>query len=405
MVQGSSSIILYGGSGGSNGGGDGGAMHVVFNNSANPASPGMSQTMGARSQVGIGTANTPDASGQNMFSSQATVYSESQNYCSQLLRQGRGFPLYVPGPQPNLPTEYRRRGVAIGDVGRVTPEGSFDFFFNIYLPANHPINANAPEDFVPLSPYDPIDIYHYDFAPGSFVSSPSVTGIGSNLKFPGGESIFHCREPTGAILTLPHGAHLEKLENLESMRRYAAEHAESWYKYVNGPRGRGLVNGNLYLVTGCEKPLSWGIASFHYVSLHNEFQLEFRPTTDADDGYNYRWQGIHCNGKQADLPLDDKTPPNQTTFIHALTISVGEGIWEKLFGAEVCQPLDWSTFQNNLGRSFVPYGSQGNSSLWSHGASSTSSLWSQGASSASSLWSQGASSASSLWSIFTRGGG
>ncbi|KAF7374473.1 Pleiotropic drug resistance ABC transporter protein [Mycena sanguinolenta] len=269
-------------------------------------------------------------------------------------------------PQPNLPAEYRRRGVAIGDVGRVTPEGSFDFFFNIYLPANHPINVNVPEDFVPLSPYDPVDVSYHDFDPGNFVSSPSVTEISDEYpEFPGGEFVFICREPTGAVLTLPHGAHLEKLENLETMRRYAAKHAERWYKYVNGTRGRGLVNGNLYLVTGCEKPQSWGMASFHSVSLQNEFQLSFRPTADADNGYRYRWRGIYCCRKQADSPLEDGTPLNQTTFIHAFAISVGEGIWEKLFGTEVCQLVDSSTFLDKSGRSFVPYGSQGSSLLWS----------------------------------------
>ncbi|KAJ7843054.1 hypothetical protein B0H14DRAFT_2265648, partial [Mycena olivaceomarginata] len=52
-----------------------------------------------------------------------------------LLHQKRGFPLYDPGPRQTLPQEYRNTGVAIGDVGRITPEGAFDFFFNIYLPA------------------------------------------------------------------------------------------------------------------------------------------------------------------------------------------------------------------------------------------------------------------------------
>ncbi|KAJ7813836.1 hypothetical protein B0H13DRAFT_2465944, partial [Mycena leptocephala] len=56
------------------------------------------------------------------------IWSESASYCGQLLRQGRGFPLYVPGPPGNLP-EYQRNGVSIGDVGRVTPDGAFDFFF------------------------------------------------------------------------------------------------------------------------------------------------------------------------------------------------------------------------------------------------------------------------------------
>ncbi|KAJ7804236.1 hypothetical protein B0H13DRAFT_1744710 [Mycena leptocephala] len=74
------------------------------------------------------------------------TFSESEIYCNQLLCQKRGFPLYVPGPRRNLPAEYRTNGIAIGDVGRVTPEGIFDFFFNIYLSADHPINDNdVPE--------------------------------------------------------------------------------------------------------------------------------------------------------------------------------------------------------------------------------------------------------------------
>ncbi|KAJ7815517.1 hypothetical protein B0H14DRAFT_2239140, partial [Mycena olivaceomarginata] len=71
-------------------------------------------------------------------------------YSNQLLCQGRGFPLYVPKPQRNLPAEYRMRGVAIGDVGTITSDGIFDFFFNIYLPAGHRINAHTPKDFTPL---------------------------------------------------------------------------------------------------------------------------------------------------------------------------------------------------------------------------------------------------------------
>ncbi|KAF8176623.1 hypothetical protein K438DRAFT_70656 [Mycena galopus ATCC 62051] len=298
-------------------------------------------------------------------SSQAVVHSQSGNYCGQLLSQGRGFPLYIPGPQVNLPAEYRRQGVAIGDVGRVTPEGDFEFFFNIYRPADHPINARVPDDFVQLSPYDPDDIARHDFDPGNYVSSPSVTDINSGFsEFPGAEFGFNCVGPNGAVLALPHGAHLKKLRNLESMRRYAANYAESWYKYVNGERGRGLVNGSLYLVTGCEKAKSWGMASFHAVSLQTEFQLSFRPTAGPENGYRYRWQGTHSHRKQADS-TPDGTPLNQTTFIHAFAISVCERIWEKLFGVEVCQPVDSSTFLDKSGRSFVPFGSQGSSFGWS----------------------------------------
>ncbi|KAJ7708866.1 hypothetical protein B0H17DRAFT_971465, partial [Mycena rosella] len=74
--------------------------------------------------------------------------------------------------------------------------------------------------------------------------------------------MFNCEAPHGAVLVLPHGAQLEKLENLDNVRQYAAQNAESWYRYINGARGRGLGNGSLYLVTGCEKTQSWGMASF-----------------------------------------------------------------------------------------------------------------------------------------------
>ncbi|KAJ7843698.1 caspase domain-containing protein, partial [Mycena leptocephala] len=62
--------------------------------------------------------------------------------------------------------------VAIGDVGKVTPDGNFDFFFNIYLPADHPIDANVPEGFAPLSPYDPITIME---------TEPTGTGKASEI--------------------------------------------------------------------------------------------------------------------------------------------------------------------------------------------------------------------------------
>ncbi|KAJ7826201.1 hypothetical protein B0H14DRAFT_2368296, partial [Mycena olivaceomarginata] len=185
------------------------------------------------------------------------TFSECEIYCNQLLRRKRGFPLYIPVPPENLPGEYRENGVAIGDVGRVTPEGLFDFLFNIYLPAHHPINDNdVPEGFYPLPRYSSKDVVIIRHDPGTYVSTSSVH------KFPGGDFVFSCGAPQGAVLALPCGAQLKKLENLETVRAYAATHAASWYKHIKGARGRELDNGSLYLVTGCEKAESWGMASF-----------------------------------------------------------------------------------------------------------------------------------------------
>ncbi|KAJ7701005.1 hypothetical protein B0H14DRAFT_2195097, partial [Mycena olivaceomarginata] len=135
-------------------------------------------------------------------------------------------------------------GVAIGDVGTVTVEGDFDFFFNIYLSANDNINVNVPANFVPLlPPYALVDIKHYNFPPGNHVSTGTDKLRGFSNSTVGGEFVFECAGPHGAVLALPHGAHLQKLENLASMEHHAVKYAQSWYKYVRETRGRKLQNG------------------------------------------------------------------------------------------------------------------------------------------------------------------
>jgi hypothetical protein len=108
-------------------------------------------------------------------------FSDSEIFCSQLLRKKRGLPLYDLAPQINLPAAYQRNGVGIGDVGRVTPEGIFDFFFNIFLPPEHSINGNnTPEDFSPMAPYTAIDVFNQNFRPGSYVSTSTVQNLDLN---------------------------------------------------------------------------------------------------------------------------------------------------------------------------------------------------------------------------------
>ncbi|KAF7374492.1 hypothetical protein MSAN_00333700 [Mycena sanguinolenta] len=392
MGSGSSRIGFHGGVGGGGGrggmqGGDGGPgqgisfgnTHLVINTSPNPGSPAPSQAEAANSQSSA--SGTPD---------NPAIHPETQTYYNEMLRQGRGLPLFDPEPQLNTPAEWQTEGAAIGDVGQVTLDGSFDFLFNIYLDADDPINAHGvPEGFEPLPRENAFEVKHVNFKGGSFVGSHTVTldGVDDGQEFPGPRFDFGCQQSTGAVLALPHGAHQEKLLNLRRMEEYAAKHAKSWYKYANVTRGRGLVNGDLYLITGWEKAKSWGMAWFRDVSLQSEFKLSFGPTADAANGYKYRWSGRRYRYKQADSPLDDETLLNHTTFIHTFAISVNERVWEELFGVKVCEGSDssnvpdksngcsglhqsqrssswWSIFtggsaQNNAGRSFVP------SFLWS----------------------------------------
>jgi hypothetical protein len=175
----------------------------------------------------------------------------------------------------------------------------------------------------------------------------------------GEDFVFNCTAPKGAVLALPHGGYLEKLRKLAFIRQYAAKNAKNWYKYLNKTKGYELVNGSLFLITGCEKAMSWGMATFHRVSHQKEFGLSFSPTTNAADGFKYRWQGDYCRCKYAD-PLLNDNPLNQTTFIHAFTISLPETMWETLFGDVVICPLvDSLAPTDKSGGRFVPYGSQG----------------------------------------------
>jgi hypothetical protein len=165
--------------------------------------------------------------------------------------------------------------------------------------------------------------------------------LSTSIVFPGGHFVFNCHAPQGAVLALPHGSRLQKLENLETVRTYAATHAESWFKYINGPRGRRL-HGSLYLVTGCEKAASWGLASFH--SVYDAFQLSFKPTTGANQ---YRWRGNPAQKKYHDPFPIHEAPQNQTTFIHGLSISLGTGPWARLF--ETIQIREIINMESRLG--------------------------------------------------------
>jgi hypothetical protein len=110
------------------------------------------------------------------------------------------------------------------------------------------------------------------------------------------------------------------------LRLYAAKHADSWYKYINGVRGRGLLNGSFYLITGCKKSKSWGIASFQDTTPQREFHL----TLNLPGMVNSH----NTSGKEAPLPIpkshlfsiNGPVARNQTTFIQGFKIALGIGI-------------------------------------------------------------------------------
>ena len=77
---------------------------------------------------------------------ETTIRALYEIYHEELLKQKRGLPLWFPGPSSDLPLTYRRDGINIGDVGIMQLDEPFDFLFNIFLPASHPINSKGVPD-------------------------------------------------------------------------------------------------------------------------------------------------------------------------------------------------------------------------------------------------------------------
>lgn len=286
----------------------------------------------------------------------AMCQNDGEVYARLLLPKSLGFPLWVPQPHRNLPIEYRRTGVNIGDVGIVTPSGVFDFLFNICLPSHHLINGNrVPDNFRPLEAPEPVDIIDVTVAPTHIASGwiersqlslhnsvhhliTLIDAILSRTHPPrsGGEFSFRCFAPEGAILTLPDGVTREDLQGIARFREYAVRNAGNWYKYAKGPRGRNVENGAIYLVTGCDKSKSWGVASFSGVPA--SFNLNFVPATAEGGNANITSTWEHtsfASTNSGPTPVeyfDGDRPRNQCTFIRGFKISLSQGLWATLFG-------------------------------------------------------------------------
>lgn len=96
----------------------------------------------------------------------------------QLDKEKLGIALHIPQPNARLSQAARRKGVCIGSVGKVTPERSFDYMFNIFYDASDPIN---PPDlqagaFTPIEPaLSSHDIREFrEFSSGSYVATAGI---------------------------------------------------------------------------------------------------------------------------------------------------------------------------------------------------------------------------------------
>ncbi|KIL65792.1 hypothetical protein M378DRAFT_461967 [Amanita muscaria Koide BX008] len=249
-------------------------------------------------------------------------------YTHHMLIHALGYPLYIPEPDHGLSREYRKRGVRIGDVGSITPEGAFDFLFNICLPAGHPINPSELPDGFEMLPNSDISIIPQFIAPGDSRYSDGVLELDDQLDR------FHCTTSEGAVLLLPGGATLFKSKNTPIFQDFAARHAENWYKYMVN-RGRNTPNGSLYLVTGCIKSRNWANATFYQgPSPGNYAQLVANDVPSCPAPSNaqpaYRWKKLGKISPRIGPISEDTGELNQCEFLYGFKIMLRQDLLDKL---------------------------------------------------------------------------
>jgi len=142
---------------------------------------------------------------------------------------------------------------------------------------------------------------------------------------------------------MPDGAFREDLRSTTLFRDFAAENAESWYRFINGPSGWDLGNGELRLITGCDKATTWGLAVYQNMQSEGESLdrplLKFRNTSDAGvPGTTYCWENEGTAEVKAgpEFEVDEAMPGNgararnQCTFIRSHTIMLSEAEWARV---------------------------------------------------------------------------
>lgn len=153
---------------------------------------------------------------------------------------------------------------------------------------------------------------------------------------------------------MPNGAYHEDLLNFQDFKAVASQNAEEWYRFAIETCGRNIKNGQLRLVTGCDKTNSWGIATYSDLQGPVAISLTANSTQPAVE-YTWDYEGrVQAKaGPKFEESLDStgnreypQSVHNQCTFLRSFTLTLAEDVW-KTMPSNLTQDL--SDNNNNLG--------------------------------------------------------
>ncbi|KAJ7183263.1 hypothetical protein C8R46DRAFT_512010, partial [Mycena filopes] len=246
-----------------------------------------------------------------------------QIYSSQLSEFRHGYALWC--PEPCLYTE-----VKVGDIGYLR-DGAFHRLFNATLPAEHPDQTlGVPALFQPLILPTGSSFKLDKFLDPGNIRSSSVSeyryGVDINgVVLPGGAGVhFSCSRRQGALLHLSKPAIREEALAREAFETYILRNFPQWYDFANAVLFRGVKNGEIMLVTGCDKTMEWSSAVFDERCKDAGISLQAQgaiPGLSASVTFSGKWDTTssiqHRSG-----PIQDCDPPkvDQTIFIRGYKI-------------------------------------------------------------------------------------
>ncbi|KAF7975156.1 hypothetical protein HWV62_10331 [Athelia sp. TMB] len=315
-------------------------------------------------------------------------------YIQQLLPKKYGFPMYYPAPPSSFPLVLRKRGISIGDVGIIRPDGSFQFVFNIFAPCPRatgpnniwqneepPINYfGVPNGFEPL-PWNPAfeECDEDKHNKGSELMSEGVTkhDVNASIDTNMGDgsttvpaiSVSYTVSSTTtetAVLAMPDGARGEKYRNTQSIQDYTEKNARLWYNFINGEQGLQAPNGSVYVVTACVKATAWGIATAATRDSSHSASFKFTAVkgVGVGAGYSCSWSTssgtVSRNSTESNLGPGIRQPHNQCLFIQGMKVMIRDGPSKMIKGSvkvesteELTKPKDLLRF----GKTFPGAGS------------------------------------------------
>ncbi|PPQ89228.1 hypothetical protein CVT25_001307 [Psilocybe cyanescens] len=263
-----------------------------------------------------------------------------------------GLPLWKPDPNATLSEVYIKNGISTGDLGIRTDDGGFDYLFNIHADADDPINNPLPLDTT-----KDITVTTFQHPEGAYITRNASFEVRSNIAA-GGMAVayavgcfnhfftwlipatdislaieFSIIEECDAMLVLPHGADRYEAKAYGKYKAYVFSHSESWYEHLNQVQQREARNGSLYLVTGCNKAHSWGLAAG---SLHQErtmgFSITARSQASGTVGTIYAsWPNTGGMESRHFLPSTTEITKNtnQCVFARGFVIGINEKFLQK----------------------------------------------------------------------------